>query len=129
LGIVEGITSIGKLPNPGKFIAYTVLIWTLYIIGTWVGFKATAGTEILPLSMVVAALAFASIGMIITPGGIGAYAWLMAIILELKGIPNEIGLANGTLQWFAQFIIVLIVGFVCMGLLPWYNKKISHEKS
>ncbi|MFY7900104.1 MAG: hypothetical protein ACOVNY_07960, partial [Chitinophagaceae bacterium] len=65
----------------------------------------------------------ASIGMIVTPGGIGAYAILLAKVLELNGVSYEVGFANGTLQWFAQFLIVVIVGFICLGLLPWYNKK------
>jgi hypothetical protein len=47
----------------------------------------------------------------------------MAMVLEKNGIAFGIGYANGTLQWFAQFIIILIWGFICLGLLPWYNKK------
>ncbi len=49
---------------------------------------------------------------------------------EKMGVPFEIGFANGTLQWFAQFIIVLIVGSICLILLPIYNKKkLSNESN
>jgi hypothetical protein len=95
----------------------------MYIAGTWVGLYATQGTAGLGLGTAVSALAFASIGMILTPGGIGAYAFFLAKVLEKSNIPFEIGYANGTLQWFAQFLIVVIVGSICLGLLPWYNKK------
>lgn len=83
---------------------------------------ATKGTEV-GLGASVACLAFASIGMIITPGGIGSYAILLAMVLQLYGVEEGLGIANGTLQWFAQFIIILIVGFISVILLPIYNRK------
>ena len=96
-------------------------------IGTWVGFQATEGTHQLGLQHALSGLAFASIGMIITPGGIGAYAYFLATVLEKNDVPFEIGFANGTLQWFAQFIIILLVGSLCLVALPFYNKKKKHE--
>jgi glycosyltransferase 2 family protein len=126
-GIWEGLSSIRKLQQKGWFLFYSVLIWTLYILGTWVGLMATAGTSHLGLPDAISALAFASIGMIITPGGIGAYAYFMAKVLEKNHIPFELGFANGTLQWFAQFMIVVLIGSLCMILLPFYNKKKAHE--
>lgn len=122
-GIWEGLTSIQHLQQKGRFIAYSAMIWLLYIAGTWVGLMATAGSAHLGLPTAISALAFASIGMIITPGGIGAYAFFLAKVLEKNGVSFEIGFANGTLQWFAQFLIVILVGFCCLTLLPWYNKK------
>ncbi|MFP5041283.1 lysylphosphatidylglycerol synthase transmembrane domain-containing protein [Parasediminibacterium sp. JCM 36343] len=121
-GIWEGLSSISHLQQKGKFILCTVGIWGLYIGGTWVGLMATHGTDHFGLGVAISALAFASIGMIVTPGGIGAYAFFLAKVLEKNDVPFEIGYANGTLQWFAQFLIVVIVGFICLGLLPWYNK-------
>ncbi len=123
LGVWEGLTSIKNLQQKKRFIIYSASIWLLYIAGTWVGLLATSGSEHLGLPTAISALAFASIGMIITPGGIGAYAFFLAKVLEKNGVPFELGFANGTLQWFAQFLIVLIIGFICLGLLPWYNKK------
>jgi len=126
-GIWEGLSSVRKLKQKGLFIFYSVAIWSLYIGGTWVGLHATHGTAQLGLKEAIAALAFASIGMIVTPGGIGAYAYFLAKVLEKNNIPFEIGFANGTLQWFAQFLIVVLIGFLCMGLLPFYNKQKKHE--
>lgn len=122
-GIWEGLSSIKVLEQKGLFVIYSILIWGLYILGTWIGLYATTGTNSLGIAAAVSALAFGSIGMIITPGGIGAYAYFIAKVLEKNGVSFELGFANGTLQWFAQFIIVLIVGFISLGLLPWYNKK------
>ncbi len=123
-GVVEGLASIKNLQQKGTFLWCTAGIWSLYILGTWVGLQATQGTAHLGLSVAISGLAFASLGMIATPGGIGAYAIFLATVLEKNGVPYTIGLANGTLQWFAQFLLIVLVGFICLGLLPWYNKKV-----
>ena len=123
LGIWHGIISVKDLRQKWMFIFSSVAIWGLYLLGTWVGFYATVGTEGLGLEVGLSALAFASVGMIITPGGIGAYALFLAEVLRLNGASFALGFANGTLQWFAQFIIVLILGFISLGLLPYFNKK------
>ena len=121
-GIVEGLLSALKLKQKNLFIIYSILIWILYLSGTWIGLYATTGTGV-GFSAAVSCLAFASIGMILTPGGIGAYAILIAKVLEINEVPYALGLANGTLQWFAQFAIIVIVGFICVILLPIYNRN------
>ncbi len=126
-GVWEGLITARKLKHKALFAFYTVMIWALYIGGTWLGFHGTDGTATMGLKEAVSGLAFASIGMIVTPGGIGAYAFLMAKVLEENGIEYAIGVANGTLQWFAQFLIVVIIGSACLILLPFYNKKKTDE--
>jgi uncharacterized protein (TIRG00374 family) len=122
-GVWQGIISVKDLKQKWQFVFATLGIWLMYIIGTWIGFYGTAGTSGLSLETAISALAFGSIGMILTPGGIGTYAVLIAKVLERNGVPFYIGFANGTLQWFAQFLIVIFVGFFSLGLMPWYNKK------
>ncbi|TDO28323.1 lysylphosphatidylglycerol synthase transmembrane domain-containing protein [Sediminibacterium goheungense] len=127
-GVWEGLISIRRLKQKGLFILYSALIWLLYAAGTWVGLMATDGTAHLGMGAALGALAFGSIGMIVTPGGIGAFAFFIAKVLEENGVPFEIGFANGTLQWFAQFLIVVLLGSISLLLFPVYNKKKnSHE--
>jgi len=129
-GVWQGIVSVKDLKQKWPFIFTSLGIWAMYILGTWIGFNGTVGTSGLSLEIAISALAFGSIGMIITPGGIGTYAIFIAKVLEKNGIPFYIGFANGTLQWFAQFLIIIFVGFIALGLLPWYNKKLKkHEKA
>jgi len=47
----------------------------------------------------------------------------MAKVLELNGVDYTLGLANGTLQWFSQFIIVIVLGGTALIILPLYNKQ------
>lgn len=128
-GIWHGIISVRGLKRKVPFILSSIGIWAMYLLGTWVGFYATVGTAGLGIDSALTALAFASIGMIVTPGGIGAYAYFLAKVVEKSGVPFELGFANGTLQWFAQFLIVLIVGFICLGLLPYFNKTNTNAES
>lgn len=122
-GVKDGLTSIAKLKNKGLFILYSLLIWTCYLGGTYLGFHATKGTDWLPVMAGFPVLAFASIGMILTPGGIGAYPWFVKEVMIRYGVEEGVANANGLLQWIAQFLIILLVGFVCLTLLPWFNKR------
>ncbi len=122
-GIIHGLTSVKYIQNKVPFFLYTIGIWVLYLGGTWIGFYATRGTEQLGFPQACSGLVFASLGMIITPGGLGAYAYFLAMILTSNGVPYPIGYANGTLQWFAQFLIVLMVGFSCVAVLPFINRN------
>jgi uncharacterized membrane protein YbhN (UPF0104 family) len=121
-GIWEGVISATKLKQHNLFFLYSFGIWFLYLLATYVGLHATEGTES-SFATAISCLAYASIGMILTPGGIGAYAYFMAKVLELNGVDYTLGLANGTLQWFSQFLIVLLLGGVSLILLPILNKQ------
>jgi uncharacterized membrane protein YbhN (UPF0104 family) len=121
-GVWEGVMSATKLKKHNLFFFYSFAIWFLYLLATYVGLYATEGTES-SFQTAISCLAFASIGMIITPGGIGAYAYFMAKVLELNGVDYTLGLANGTLQWFSQFIIVIVLGGIALIILPLFNKQ------
>jgi uncharacterized membrane protein YbhN (UPF0104 family) len=121
-GIWEGVISATKLKQQKLFFLYSFSIWFLYLLATYVGLYATPGTES-SFATAISCLAYASIGMILTPGGIGAYAYFMAKVLELNGVDYTLGLANGTLQWFSQFLIVIVLGGISLILLPIINKQ------
>lgn len=121
-GVKTGIKSIRNLQNKWAFIFHSIFIWSCYLGGTYLGFYATSGTEGLPVASTFPVLAFASIGMIITPGGIGAYPHFIKEVLMLYNIEEGIAYANGLLQWMAQFFIILLVGFISLILLPYFNK-------
>jgi hypothetical protein len=123
-GIWEGVMSATKLKQQKLFFLYSFGIWFLYLLATYVGLYATAGTES-SFATAISCLAYASIGMILTPGGIGAYAYFMAKVLELNGVDYTLGLANGTLQWFSQFLIVIVLGGLSLILLPIINKQVK----
>ena len=123
-GVWEGVISATKLKKHNLFFFYSFSIWFLYLLATYIGLYGTEGTAS-SFSTAISCLAYASIGMIITPGGIGAYAYFMAKVLELNGIEYTLGLANGTLQWFSQVIIVIVLGGLALIMLPFINKQVK----
>ncbi|MES2892988.1 MAG: lysylphosphatidylglycerol synthase transmembrane domain-containing protein [Bacteroidota bacterium] len=128
LGVGAGLTSIKKLENKKMFLVYSVLIWAGYAAGTYLGFFVIEETQHLSFAAVFPVLAFASVGMIITPGGIGTYQLFIMEVMLLYGIDKGPGYANGILQWLAQFVIVLLAGFISLIALPYYNRNLKSTK-
>jgi glycosyltransferase 2 family protein len=122
-GVVEGLLSVKKLKNKWPFILHSVFIWVCYVTGTYIGFSAINETAALPFLASFPVLAFGTVATIVTAGGIGLYPILLMEAMKLYDIPESYGSANGWLQWSAQFIIILVVGFICLLILPYLNKS------
>ena len=122
--VLHGLSSINNLEHKGWFIFHSVLIWTMYWFASTAGLYALKETQDLGLSGGLAALVVGTVGIILTPGGIGAYPVLIAQLLGLYGLdPETTGIASGTLMWAAQTAIILLGGMICFGLIYKYNKK------
>jgi glycosyltransferase 2 family protein len=124
IGILHGLNSIRLIKQKGLFLFHTVAIWSLYLLSTTAGIYALRETEHLGLAGGLTTLAIGSVGMIITPGGIGAYPLLVAKLMELYGLDfDTTGTALGWLLWSAQTLIILIAGLIFSGLFSYKNKK------
>jgi uncharacterized protein (TIRG00374 family) len=124
VNIWHGLTSVRGVKNKPLFFVYTIGIWCLYLLSTWFGFFAIRATSHLTIIDALSVLAMGSIGMIISPGGIGAYALLVAQTVAFYGIPaTPYGQALGWLLWFGQFLSFILFGVVSFILLPRINKK------
>lgn len=129
VGILHGLTSIRYVKNKWLFLFHTVSIWVLYLVSTWLGFHVLQETSNLGLEEACAVLVMGSIGMILSPGGIGAYPLFIQQTVSLYGIAAEpYGLALGWLLWLGQFIIFVLFGALSFILLPIINKK-RHAKA
>jgi len=122
-GIIEGLLSVKKMKNKWLFIFHSVFIWGCYLTGTYVGFYAIKETSVLPVLSTFPVLAFGTVATMLTPGGIGSYPVLLMQAMLLYNVAEAFGYANGWLQWSAQFIIILVVGFICLAVLPYLNKS------
>ncbi|HVM88123.1 MAG TPA: lysylphosphatidylglycerol synthase transmembrane domain-containing protein [Puia sp.] len=130
IGILHGLTSVRNVKNKPLFFVYTVLIWVLYLLSTWCGFFAINETRSLTLIDALSVLAMGSVGMIVSPGGIGAYALLVQETVAFYHVPKEpFGQALGWLLWFGQLMNFIIFGVASFILLPRFNKKRYEELS
>lgn len=124
VNIWHGLTSVKDLKNKPLFIFYSIAIWGLYLLSTWFGFFAIGATSHLGINAALSVLAMGSVGMIVSPGGIGAYPLLVASTIALYNVPETpYGQALGWLLWFGQFLSFLLFGTVSFILLPRINKK------
>jgi len=123
-GILHGLSSIRKIRHKGWFLFHSVLIWALYLASTTLGIYALQETAHLGIGGGLTALAVGSVGMILTPGGIGAYPLLIAKLMGLYGIDEAtIGNALGWLLWSVQTMIIIGGGLILSGLFSYHNKK------
>lgn len=126
-GLKEGLLSIREVKNKWLYFFYTVIIWLSYIVSTWIGCFALEQTAHLSFSSSIALLVFGTFGIIVAPGGLGAYPIAIQKTLVLYGIAASIGMAAGWLLWTAQFAFNLIFGTIAYFFLAFNNKK-KHEE-
>jgi glycosyltransferase 2 family protein len=128
-GILHGLNAIRLVQHKGWFLFHTALIWLLYLSATTVGILALRETAHLGIGGGLTTLAVGSVGMIITPGGIGAYPLLVAKLMGWYDLDeNTIGNALGWLLWSVQTLIILIGGVIFFALFSHHNKKRKIEK-
>ncbi len=123
-GILHGLNSIRLVKHKGMFLFWTGFMWAMYLAGTTIGIYAFQETAHLGVGGGLTTLAFGSIGMIVAPGGIGAYAWIVSNLMGWYGLDeNTIGNALGWLLWSVQTLIILIGGMICFAFLSYHNKR------
>jgi glycosyltransferase 2 family protein len=121
--ILTGIRSVRQLQKRGLFLFYTVVLWSIYLFGGYIGFTALQDTQQYGIREAFTVLSAGSIGMIASPGGIGAYAYLLQQTMQMYGLSEVIALAFGWILWMAQTAVILIGGIFSFAALPYYNKK------
>lgn len=126
--VLQGISAIQHLKKRKQFVFLTFLLWALYLSGGLIGFMAFQETEQYGITEAFTILSAGSIGMIASPGGIGAYAYLIEKTMQLYGLNYTIALAFGWILWLAQTTIILLGGIVSFVALPYFNKKKSREQ-
>ncbi|MFM7672773.1 MAG: lysylphosphatidylglycerol synthase transmembrane domain-containing protein [Bacteroidota bacterium] len=107
---VEGLRSIQHLKARGYFLFLTLVMWSCYLGGGYIGLLAFSDTQSLGLPVACSILSAGSVGMIASPGGIGAYAYLIQKTMELYGLKEAAAIAFGWLLWLAQTGVVIVGG-------------------
>ncbi|HET7899010.1 MAG TPA: lysylphosphatidylglycerol synthase domain-containing protein, partial [Flavisolibacter sp.] len=129
-GILHGLQSIRFIKHKGWFLFHTLVIWLLYLGSTTIGIYALQETAPLGIGAGLTTLAVGSVGMVLTPGGIGAYPLLVSKLIGLYGLDEAtIGNALGWLLWTVQTVIIVLGGLLFTGLFSYYNKNKKPSES
>ena len=95
----------------------------LYLLQVYIGFWAMEGTSHLSIKAAFSVLSLASLAMIVSPGGIGWFPLFVMQTLLIYGIAGPLGKAFGWLIWGVSTGIVIIVGLICLLIIPYINRK------
>lgn len=123
-GFFDGLLSIRKLKKPLLFIVYSVFIWTMYYLMTFLCFFAFAPTmELGPIAGLTVFI-FGTLGIIIpTPGGMGSYHFLVTEALKIYGLGEADGFSFANIIFFSiQIFCNILFGVISLIMLPLSNR-------
>ncbi|WP_339887308.1 lysylphosphatidylglycerol synthase transmembrane domain-containing protein [uncultured Flavobacterium sp.] len=121
-GLIEGMTSILVMKDRWKYLFFSFLIWTLYLLMFYVCVFAIPETSDIAFSIVIMGFIFGSVAIGFTNGGIGAFPISIQTVLLLYGINKGAGAALGWIIWTSQTLLTVLVGLLSYLLLHFFNK-------
>lgn len=127
-GFLTGLKTVKEIKKPYAFIFHSILIWVLYYVGMHVCFYAFTETSALGVKEGLAIFVLGTLGVVFTPGGLGAYHLIVKEVLLLFAISETISIAFPWIVWSSGFIMILAVGLISLVLLPLCNKE-KEEKT
>lgn len=119
-GVIDGLKSVFHMKRRWEFLIYTVLIWFLYLLMTWVVVFSLPATSNLKLIDGLFILVIGGLGMSApVQSGIGAYHWIVSRGLSTvyTTISLESGLVFATISHESQSLLAIIMGSVSMIML------------
>ncbi|WP_426479782.1 lysylphosphatidylglycerol synthase transmembrane domain-containing protein [Chryseobacterium sp. CBSDS_008] len=136
-GIFQGITSIFKLKEKGKFILYTLGIWICYYFAAYLVCFALPETSAFTFADGFFIIVVGTLGMIIpASGGIGAYNLamkygFMALFISIgksADFGGEMGLTYSFISLPLQIVIMLVMGLISIPMLAKARSKAVSDK-
>lgn len=123
-GLAKGIGSIRNMRKPLQFIVLSLLIWLCYFYSLYMCFFALTGTAHLGQGTCLTLLLFGTFGVILSPGGLGAYQLILfGILTNTYNIDDTNAFALPWISWTSQLILVATFGLISFIILPIYNRN------
>ncbi|MBI1193329.1 MAG: flippase-like domain-containing protein [Bacteroidetes bacterium] len=124
--VKEGLTSLRRVKNLPLFIFHSLFIWAMYYAMVAIAFPALVETAGLGFSAGMAILVFGSVGIIATPGGIGAYQLIVSeTLVKLYGVAEGGAFAFANIVWGAQTAMIIVFGLASLAILPLF--RVRHQ--
>ncbi|MGM0667955.1 MAG: lysylphosphatidylglycerol synthase transmembrane domain-containing protein [Bacteroidota bacterium] len=113
-GIFTGLKTFVRMKDKLEFIIHTLIMWSLYIVMTWVVLYAIPSTSYLQFGDAVFLLVIGTLGMSApVQGGIGAFHWIISRGLSVVyDIDLSEGLAYATLSHESQLLLIAVLGTI-----------------
>ncbi|BAP33117.1 integral membrane protein [Chryseobacterium sp. StRB126] len=136
-GIFQGLSTIFKLKQKGKFILYTLGIWISYYFAAYLVCFALPETSAFTFADGFFIIVVGTMGMIIpASGGIGAYNLamkygFMALFISVgksADLGGEMGLTYSFISLPLQIVIMLVMGLVSIPMLAKARNEVASKK-
>ncbi len=136
-GIFQGLTTIFKLKQKGKFIVYTLGIWICYYFAAYLVCFALPETSAFTFADGFFIIVVGTLGMIIpASGGIGAYNLamkygFMALFISVgksADLGGEMGLTYSFISLPLQIVIMLVMGLISIPMLAKARNEAASKK-
>ncbi|MGG5208641.1 lysylphosphatidylglycerol synthase transmembrane domain-containing protein [Chryseobacterium sp. MIQD13] len=136
-GILQGLTTIFKLKEKGKFILYTIGIWVCYYFAAYLVCFALPETSNFTIADGFFIVVVGTLGMIVpASGGIGAFNLamkygFMALFISMgknAELGGEMGLTYSFISLPLQITIMLVMGLISIPMLAKAREKAVAEK-
>ncbi len=134
-GVLSGLKTVYQMKRRWEFIFFSVLIWFLYLMMTWVVVFAVPATSGLNLLDGLFILVIGGLGMSApVQGGIGAFHWIVSrgLASVFAFISIEDGLVYATIAHSSQALFAILLGSLSFILLVSRKKRVKtsiHSKS
>ncbi|HWY09750.1 MAG TPA: lysylphosphatidylglycerol synthase transmembrane domain-containing protein [Bacteroidia bacterium] len=122
-GFLDGLSSVRKIKNMWAFAGLSVLIWAMYFYSSYTCLFALPETSTLGHKECLTIMLLGTLGIVFTPGGLGAYHLIVANVLMFYGLSKAESAAFPWLVWTSQLIVITIMGLLSLALLPIINRK------
>jgi len=125
MGFKDGLLTLTKVKNLPLLILYTIGIWVMYYLMTYLCFFAFKPVAHLSAVAGLVVFVFGTLGMVFpSPGGMGSYHLLISQALVIYGINEADAFSFSNIIFFT----INIFGNIIFGLffyftLPFYNRK------
>jgi hypothetical protein len=131
LGFLDGLKTISKLDNVPLFVFYSIMIWAMYYLMTYLclfAFEPTAG-----LGPVAGLVTFVAGGwgiVVPSPGGMGSYHFMTSAALELYGVAGDDAFSWSNISFFSINLgCNVLIGLLAIVLLPRINRNYSPQRT
>jgi uncharacterized protein (TIRG00374 family) len=125
-GVFSGLKAVYQMKRRWEFVFFSILIWVLYLLMTWVVVFAIPATSGLKLIDGLFILVIGGLGMSApVQGGIGAYHWIVSrgLASVYAFVTIEDGLVYATITHGSQAIFAILLGSLSLILLVSRKKK------
>jgi len=130
LNVRDGIYSIRHMKNFKLFLFYTFFIWFCYFSSAWVALYALSQTSGFGPNEALTILVFGTVGIISTPGGIGAYHLIVTeTLVALYGLDRTYAISFSWLAWSCQTIMIIFVALISLLAISRLSKPQQDEQA